>query len=1052
MKLLLAVACLVPFFLASGPSNAAPARDLLTDYLAGPLGVDTRSPGFSWRMDDSRRGVVQTAYQIQVATSRALLDSGRPDMWDSGKVRSRASVAIPYGGKQLKSRTAYYWRVRLWDGKGSAGEFSKPASFETGMLDRKDWRAGWVAVPLPSGNGYHSEFGASVDDAKWVQIDLGKSAPFASIMLYPARPYNWQRDEPGFGFPVRYRVDVSDDPDFTSARTIADRTDADQPNPATEPVKIPVGDQTARYVRITATKLHHPSGTKPLFALAEMEVLDAQRRNLATNAAVRARDSIEGSDWSARKLTDGDPVSHASSNVSPILRREFAVLKPIARARAYVTGLGYCELYLNGRKVGDRVLDPPRTEYGKRVCYSTYDVKEYLADGHNCAGAMLGRGWWGENPRFLLQIEIDYTDGSRQTVVSDGGWKWAEGPIRENTLYNGETFDARLDPRGWGKPGFDDSAWKPVGEIEVSNVALSAEDIQPIEVVETLPAKSITSPTPGVWVVDFGQNFSGWCHIKVAAPIGTRVTLKHAELLREDGTVNQDNLRSARATDIYITRGVGAETYEPRFTYHGFRYVQVEGYPGALKPSVIQGRVVCTALEPRGTFECSNELLNQIQHNAWWGERTNFHSIPTDCPQRDERQGWMGDAWISALAMCYNFDMPAAYTKFLRDIVDAQRADGAVPDTVPHVWGEMMGDPMWSAAYPMLLWETYLHTGDKRLLAEHYEGAKRSVDVLKREALGYIVSHNFYGDWIAVEGTPKDLISTGTFCWLTGVIADMADALGKPSDAVAYRELRKSIADAFNAKFLNSDTGSYGNGSQFSNAFPLYLEIVPADKRDRVLRNLVDDIEIKSKGHLSTGFVGTPFLLDALMKCGRADLAYGIVSQKDYPGWGYMVANGATTTWELWQLQTGNGMNSHNHPALGFVSAWFYQVLAGLEPDPRFPGWERFTVKPHMLGDLKWARASVDTVRGRVESDWRLTDKGITLAVTIPANSAATVCVPTLGALRQAQNDCVVKEGDSIIWNRGAFRPTAAGVRSGRLRDGWIEFEVSSGRYVFELR
>lgn len=1040
MSLLRTFACLAVLALPISYAAAAPVAHLSTEYLSEPLGIDSSAPGFSWKMEAARRGALQAGYQVQVASTKAILASGKPDLWDSGQVKTSQSIAVPYAGKPLKSRTAYYWRVRTWDEAAKPGEFSAPASFEMGLLSPKDWSAKWVSCASAGGNGYHSQYGAGSDDAKWVQIDLGKSAAFSSVVLYPARPYNFQRDEPGFGFPVRYRIDVSDDADFRSSRTISDRTADEQPNPGAESVKISVGNQIARYVRITAVELDHPTGTQALFALTEMEIVDSQGRNIALNAAVTARDSIEQSGWSTRQLTDGQRISQAPTEASPLLRREFELSKPVSRARAYVTGLGYCELRINGRKVGDRVLDPARTEYNNRVCYSTYDVTTMLSQGRNCVGAMLGRGWWSGAPRFLLQLVIDFTDGSSQALISDGSWKWSKGPIVENSLYNGEAFDARLDPSGWDKTGFDDASWQSANVIETSNATLSAQMIQPIKVVETLAPKTITSPKPGVYVVDFGQNFSGWCRIKVSAPAGKSISLKHAEMLYPDGTVNQENLRSARATDVYTTRGIDTETYEPRFTYHGFRYVQVEGYPGELTSDAIQGRVVCTDLAPRGSFACSNDLLNQIQHNAVWGERTNFHSIPTDCPQRDERQGWMGDAWMSSDAMYHNFDMTPAYTKFLRDIADDESPEGAVPDTVPHVWGGQPGDPMWSAAYPAILWETYLHTGDKRILAQHFDGVKRSVDLLNRESKGLIVSRNTYGDWIAVEGTPGDLISTGTFCWLTGMIADMAKALGK-----TIPDAGPDIAAAFNAKFYDPATGGYGNGSQFSNAFPLYLGIVPDDKRDQVVKNLLSNVA-KHEDHLSTGFIGTPFLLDALLRQGRADVAYKIVTQETYPGWGYMVKNGATTVWELWELRTGNGMNSHNHPALAFVSAWFYRVLAGLSIDPLHPGWERFTVKPYVLGDLKWARGSIDTLRGKVESEWRLTDKGLTLGVTIPANSSATVCVPKLG-----RKDFSVTEGKRIVWSDGKLQSKPEGISAARDSEGWVEFDVASGRYAFEL-
>ncbi|MGB9620171.1 MAG: family 78 glycoside hydrolase catalytic domain, partial [Armatimonadota bacterium] len=523
------------------------------------------------------------------------------------------------------------------------------------------------------------------------------------------------------------------------------------------------------------------------------------------------------------------------------------------KARAYVTGLGYYELRINGKRVGDRVLDPPYTNFDKRVYYSVYDVTKLVKRGPNCVGAMIGQGWWRRGPRLLVQIEVSHSDGSSARVVTDDQWRWAPSPIIANSIYHGETYDARLEQPGWDMPGFDDSAWARADLFEMPGVELSVQTIQPIKVVQTLNPKKIHEPRPGVWVFDFGQNFSGWCRLTVSGPAGTKITLRHAENLYPDGTVNQENLRSAKATDTWILRGQGTEVFEPRFTYHGFRYVQMEGFPGTPTRQSIRGCVVHTALEPRGSFACSNRLLNRIQDACVWGERTNFHAVPTDCPQRDERQGWMGDAQVSAYAMLYNFNMPPAYSKFLRDIQDAQGEDGRIPDTVPHVWGSNPGDPMWAAAYPIILWQTYLHTGDKSLLRRHYDGVKRYVAMLRSEAGdSYLITRNNYGDWIAVTETPKELISTGAFLLVTDILMNLARELGKDGDAADCADLRERIATAFNTRFFDEKTSSYGNGSQLSNALPLALGIVPEKHRREVLDHLVKDIESR-QGHLSTG-------------------------------------------------------------------------------------------------------------------------------------------------------------------------------------------------------
>lgn len=1020
---------------------------LLTEYLQRPVGIDEPRPGFSWRLKAAKRGIRQTGYQVQVASSEKLLAAGKPDMWDSGKVESAQCVNVTYAGKDLQSRTAYYWRVRIWDQGDCPREWSKPAIFETAYLDQSEWTAQWITPQARGqGNGYHSDFGASADSAKWVQIDLGENRAFRSIVLYPARPYNWKHDVPGFGFPVRYKIEVSDDPCLGEAKLVADRTLEDEPNPGLNPVAIDVGEHSGRYVRLTATRLHVPQDTRPLLALAEMEVLNAAGENLALGAPVNALDSIDDSGWAKTRLTNGGRVSCEERPISPLMRREFALDKPVARARAYVTGLGYYELTLNGRRVGDRVLDPACTAFGKRVYYSTYDVTGMLKRGANCVGAMLGQGWWSSTPRLRAQIEVTFTDGSETRVSTDGEWRWSDGPMIENSLYHGETYDARLEQRGWNTAGFDSSAWKPVDVVTAPASPLAAQTIQPIKVIDTFVPKSINSPKPGVYVYDFGQNFSGWCRLSVSGPEGTKVTLRHAELIYPDGTINPENLRAARATDTYILCGKDKEVYEPRFTYHGFRYVQMEGYPGTPPPDAVRGCVVHTAFEFRGEFECSNDLLNQVTDCADWGQRTNFHSIPTDCPQRDERQGWMGDAHMAANAMLYVFDMPPAYSKFLLDIRDSQREDGAVPDTVPHIWGSQPGDPMWAAAYPLIAWQTFVHTGDRRLLERHYDGIRRYVEMLRREADGFIITRNHYGDWIGVVETPKDLISTGAFHLVTGVLVNMAEVLGRDDDARDYRDLCGQIAAAFHARFFDPNTGNYGNASQMSNAFPLYLEIVPQELRQRVFDNLANDIVKNHSSHLSTGFIGTPYLMSVLTREGRADLAYTIATQRTYPGWGYMVENGATTIWELWKLETGPGMNSHNHPALGFVTAWFYGVLTGITPDAKQPGWEHFAVKPHVVGDLEAASAAVDTVRGEVGSNWALTSRGIDLSVAVPPGSRAAVFVPKAG---KARFD--IREGRKLVWRSGKYISGAQGITGGEDAGDWVMFEVGSGRYSFKL-
>lgn len=1032
---------------AGQPLEAAglSAVKLTCEHRTSPLGIDAERPGLSWQVQAGGRGVVQAAYRIQVATGPESLTAGKALCWDSGKVASSNSLSVPYAGERLVSGQAYCWRVKIWDEQGRQSNWSDPASFEMGLLRPSGWQGKWISMPS-GGNGYHSATSPDEHAAKWVQVDLLTPQTLDSAVLYPARPYNWNEDAPGFGFPVRYKIEVSDDPDFKNARLIADRTSQDQPNPKEQPVALKFAPVKARYVRLTATRLFTRTDGQKLFALAEMQLLNAGV-NIALGKPVSALDSTETNGWSAAMLTEGLLHSEAPSEAAPIFRKEIVLDKPVLRARAYVSGLGYCELRINSRKVGHRVLDPAYTNFDRRCLYSAYDVTSHLHQGRNAVGAILGKGWFPNTPRLLVQINVDYTDGTRASFVTDKSWKRSESPILMNSIYNGETYDAEREQPGWDAPGFDDSRWAAVTVVDSPTKRLSAEEIQPIEVTDTLQFKSMKPVKDGAWVFDFGQNFSGWCRLQLAGPAGQQVKLRYAEVLYPDGTVNQENLRSAKATDTYILKGGGTEIYEPRFTYHGFRYVQVEGFPGHPEGwDVLEGRVVRTAFPEHGDFSCSNELINQIQHNSVWGFKTNFHSIPTDCPQRDERQGWMGDAGMTADAGCYNFDMGAAYSKFLQDIQDSQGADGRIPDTVPHVWGTDAGDPMWSAAYHFIAWSLYRHTGDKALLAKHYDGLKRYVEFVRSEAPGYIYTRNNYGDWVGLVETPKALISTGCYYLVSKLVSEMAAQLGKPEDQREYSALCEKIAAAFNQKFLNPETGVYGNGSQYSYVWPLYLGIVPQASRKKAVDNLVHDIMVTHKGHLTTGFLGARYLFDVLCDEGHPDVAYTVVTQKEYPGYGYMIANGATTIWELWKLETGPGMNSHNHPAFGFISGWFYSHIAGIVPDWRYPGYERFDIKPYLMGDLKEARASVDTVRGPVRSHWKRDSSGVTLDVEVPANSRARIWVPGASA-----HSTVITESGREVWAGNSFHPVP-GLTAAEDAGNWIKIDAGSGSYSFHSR
>lgn len=760
-------------------------------------------------------------------------------------------------------------------------------------------------------------------------------------------------------------------------------------------------------------------------------------------------------EWSARW------VGYAAGwNGSALYYRfHFVIKKPVKQARTYIAGLGYYEFHLNGKKVGDRVLDPGFTTYTKRVLYGTYDVGEYLLQGDNAIGVILGNGWYG-SPKLLVQLEVTYTDGTRQSFDTHGdfqdeNWLVTSGPILSNSIYDGEVYDARLERPGWDMPerGKDDLSdrphqWVTSNGVEGPGGRLVSETVEPIKIVDVLTPKTITEVTPGVFVYDAGQNIAGWAEIHVKGQRGDTVTMRFAENIHPDGTVDQENLRKAGASDSYILKGGAAETWEPRFTYHGFRYVQVEGYPGTPTLDSIRIKVVRSAVEPSGQIETSNDLINRIQKMVWWTEASNLYSVPTDCPQRDERMGWLNDLTVRNEGSLYNFRMGQFFSKFVDDISDTQEEDGTITDTAPFRWGQRPADPV-DASYLLLAWNMYWHYGDKQILEDHFDGFKAWVDYVAGRAQDGIVPWGTWGDWSppqaeAIDGsrgwsavsknTPYPLMSTAFLSYSSRLVANMARVIGRPADAAKYDALAAKEADVFNRKYWDEKAGGYGANNQASNSIALYMNLVPANRVQRVVGNLVKDVEAHDY-HLTTGNICTKYLLEVLVSHGHPDIAYRIARQETYPSWGFMLANGATTLWERWELLNGYGMNSHNHPMMGSVSAWFYKYLAGINVDTTTPGFKRFIIRPYALGDLTWVRSEYSSMQGPIRSSWSREGESFHLKVSVPVNTTATVYVP---AADQSQ----VTEGGNPAAN-------AAGIKWLRSENGSAVFEVGSGDYEF---
>jgi alpha-L-rhamnosidase len=726
------------------------------------------------------------------------------------------------------------------------------------------------------------------------------------------------------------------------------------------------------------------------------------------------------------------------------LRKEFALNGRVKRARAYVCGLGYHELRVNGRKAGGHVLDPGWTTYDKRVLYVTYDVTNALRQGPNAVGAVLGNGKYGSRA-LLVQINLELEEGTRTSVVSDPSWKAANGPILEDSVYNGETYDARLETPGWDRPAFDDKAWGPAEAVKAPAGVLSAQMMPAIQVVDTILPVKMTNPHPGAYVFDMGQNFSGWARLRAKSPRGTDIRMRFAEILYDNGMINRENLRAARAEDHYVLKGEGEETWEPRFTYHGFRYVELTGFPETPMPDSVRGRVVHSAVRPIGSFVASKDILNRLQRIIAWGQKTNLHSIPTDCDQRDERMGWMGDAQGTAEEAMMNFDMAAFYTNFVRDIRDVQDEKGRLADTVPHIWGGERADPAWATAYPLLRWYMYQYYGDTRVLEEQYDGLKKYVEFLRSQAENGLVKFSSYGDWVAVEKCPGAIVSSFYYFYDVKILADAARVLGKNQDAALYDRLAGDIRAAFNREYYNPKTGDYADGTQTANTLPLFLGIA-TDKEGAASGRLFDDIVYKHNSHLTTGIIGTKYIMELLTRDGNADLAYDIAVQTTYPSWGYMIENGATTLWELWQKREGPSMNSHNHPMFGSVGAWLYKALAGINLAPGSVGFEKILIQPQMVRDLRHASGSVQTLRGEVGCTWSRTDRSVRVEAVVPVGSAAEIVIPKFN-LRNVR----VTEGGKTLWENGRFVTGVEGADEAADKDGAIRIKAGSGRYIFVL-
>ena len=989
-----------------------------TECIDRPMGLEAVQPRFSWALESDRHGVRQKSYRILVASAEALLSSEHADLWDSGRVESDRCFDIPYAGHALRSGQRAWWRVEVWDARGPASAHSAPTWFEMGLLKPADWQAQWLAIEgreevadraaglqwiwgdgavsarlqkfryrceLPATPAHGQLWLAAKDNLKGVWVN-GKA-----LSLPPAGQIFW-------GTMLRLPVELAGGANVICVAATADTEGFVPPDGGAVVALLKVTDAQGQVSRLT---------TGPEWRTSNTEADDWVRPNFDDHTWAKAVPS--------KARTQCEPWL---PQPAMLVRHEFNVSKPVTRARLYATALGAYEARINGQRVGDAHLSPEVTVASDHILYQCYDATGLVRQGSNAIGAMVGDGWYasafawrnqryalGSGPRrFLAQLVVEYVDGSREVITTDPRWKMTESAVRSSEIYNGEDYDARADLPGWDTAGFDAHAWSACTLGVTPACKLLAQIDPPIRTIKTLPAARILTPQPGVFVCDFGQNFSGWCRLKVKGSAGTTVQLRYAEILQASGDVDMSNLRGAKATDRYTLRGDAAgETYEPHFTYHGFRYVEISGFPGEFSKESIAGIVAHTDATVTGDLTAQNATIQQIWHNAFWSQRSNFFGVPTDCPQRDERLGWMGDIQVFLDAAAFNMDVDAFIRRFMIEVRAGQTPDGAFPIVTPQPlsFPEMVTSG-WSDAGVILPWTLYRRYGETGVIEENWRAMEGWLNYIANANPDFIFRHGRgidLGDWLSVdakqpadETTPRVLVATAYWAYCAALMQEMAHATGRTQAAEHYAQVRTHIGTAFAKEFVKAD-GTVGNGSQTSHVLALRFDLVPAQLRHAAGEHLAADIRGRGM-KLSTGFLGTPYLLDVLVDVGQPDVAVSLLLQAAYPSWGYMLAKGATTMWERWNGDVGDvGMNSYNHYAFGAVVGFMYRRLAGIAPAA--PGFRRIEIDPLYDERIGPVRARYDSCVGRISTDVAGDEHGLTrLKVEIPPNCVASIRLP----------------------------------------------------------
>ena len=778
---------------------------------------------------------------------------------------------------------------------------------------------------------------------------------------------------------------------------------------------------------------------------------------------------LKPSDWEAKWITPGF-IEDSVYRPSPLFRKQFSLAKKIRSAVAYITAHGLYEAQINGHRVGDAYLTPGWTSYNKRLQYQAYDVTSLLKEGQNAAGAVLGNGWYrgyvGYNPKpglygkdiaFLFQLVVTYTDGSKATIVSDDSWKSTTGAVRFAEIYYGATIDNRMEQKGWSTVNFNDKSWSGVKTQDFPKDILVATYNEPVKKHEIFKPVKIFKTPKGEKVIDFGQNLVGWVQMKVSGHAGDKITISHAEVVDKAGNFYTDNLRTARSQDVYILKGDGVETFEPQFTWQGFRYIRIEGYPGELKPENFTAVALYSDMRPTGTFSCSNNLINQLQHNIQWGQKGNFLDIPSDCPQRDERLGWTGDAQVFSRTASYNMDVHNFFAKWLKDVAADQYPSGSVPFVIPNVIGKGTtgpgGSTGWADVATVIPWNMYLAYGDKRVLEDQYASMKAWVNYMQAQSKNDLWNTGFhFGDWLFyslnddTDGssaiTNKYLIAQCFYGYSTQLLINAANVLGKQDDVDYYTKLLAKIKEAYLKEYVTPN-GLISSDTQTAYVLALQFDMLPENLRQQAAARLVSNIR-RYNNHLTTGFLGTPYLCHVLSRFGYPNVAYRLLLQDTYPSWLYPVKMGATTIWERWDgikpdstFETPT-MNSYNHYAYGAIGDWMYRVIAGIDTKTEAPGYKQIVIKPTIGGGLLNANADYETNYGKISSHWKLENNNLLMDVDIPANTTATIYIPVRG-----NNDLVSENGKPIS--------AVPDIKLGAPETGYVVLNVGSGSYHFSI-